>query len=241
MRFRLAGALLLALMAAGGTARAGDAGRRCAPAEDLRPGGHAPRAMRVAEAAGRAHFLRGGEAGEACPGAEPACMARAYLVPGDHVVVTRLLGGFACAAFVGPPPRFAETTGWLARAALTEPHLPPPPPAAWAGAWIGDGARIVIRREAGGRIGLAGAAGSGAGAAEFAAAVTPEGDAAGFATDAAGALLAARAAPAEAPGCAVRLWLLGAVLAVADNGRCGNSHAIFNGFYHRTVDAAATK
>ena len=221
-------------------AQAGGSGHVCAPADDLRREAMV-RPMTVAPGAGKLHFVQGEDGGADCPGPAPACASRAYLVPGDQVAVTRIAGDYACAAFQGGPPHFAQTTGWLPRSGLAAPAGAAHQPADWAGAWTGGAARVVIRTAAGGRIALAGTAHAEGAMAEFAVEVTPAGNAAGFATDASGALVTGPAAPGTALGCAIHLWRVGGMLAVADNGRCGDSRARFSGFYRPEAAGVAAK
>jgi hypothetical protein len=59
----------------------------------------------------------------ACPSAESACRLKAYLVPGDEVLVDATDGAYVCTFFKSQGG--TETRGWLPRAAL---QIAPPEP-----------------------------------------------------------------------------------------------------------------
>jgi hypothetical protein len=100
---------------------------------------------RVVTKDARLNFIAGrSERAPACPSAESACRLKAYLVPGDEVLVDAADGPYLCAVFKSQSG--TETRGWLPRAAL---QLAPPQPAAarqWDGKWERDReAQIVIK------------------------------------------------------------------------------------------------
>jgi hypothetical protein len=65
----------------------------------------------------RLHFIAGkSERTPACPSAESACRLRAYVMPGDEVLVDPIEGPYLCAFFKSQAG--TETRGWLPRAAL---------------------------------------------------------------------------------------------------------------------------
>src|SRR5262245_11652470 len=67
----------------------------------------------------------------ACPSSENVCRRKAYVVPGDEVLIGTADGPYVCALFKSQ--RGTETTGWLPR--LTLELVPPAPAPArqWAG------------------------------------------------------------------------------------------------------------
>jgi hypothetical protein len=78
----------------------------------------------------RAYFY--GDDPSGCPD-EETCRQKAYLVPGDKVVVNRTRGGFACAWYT--PRRGTATVGWLKVAELT---FAKPVIVAGVSPWLGD-------------------------------------------------------------------------------------------------------
>lgn len=90
-------------------------------------------AATVADTVGdRLHFQKNGAT---CPSID-GCQAKAYLVPGDKVVVGGEQEEWVCAHFKGPR---SETSGWLPRSALLIDTNPPQPVAAdWNGVWRAD-------------------------------------------------------------------------------------------------------
>src|SRR5215510_15680892 len=72
---------------------------------------------RVVASEARVNFIAGrSERTPACPSAERGCRLRAYLVPGDEVLVDTADGPYVCTFFKSQ--RGTETRGWLPRAAL---------------------------------------------------------------------------------------------------------------------------
>jgi hypothetical protein len=103
---------------------------------------------RVVSKEPRVNFVAGhSERIPACPSAESACRLKAYLVPGDEVLMGAADGAYVCALFKSP--RAIETTGRLPRTAL---ELVPPQPAPareWEGKWQRDrDTQVVIKSHA---------------------------------------------------------------------------------------------
>src|SRR6266436_2511690 len=91
---------------------------------------------RVVTQDARLHFIAGASK-RSCPSAERACRLRAYLVPGDEVLVDAAEGPYVCVFFKSQ--RGPETRAWLPRAAL---QIAPPkaaPAPQWAGKWELEG------------------------------------------------------------------------------------------------------
>src|SRR5919206_1006235 len=69
---------------------------------------------------------------EGCP--SPRCRLKAYIVPGDEVIVSRTFGDWVCAWY--QPAKGFETVGWLAADRLAPFETPAKPPlASWLGTW----------------------------------------------------------------------------------------------------------
>ncbi|HEX6624068.1 MAG TPA: hypothetical protein VF064_10180 [Pyrinomonadaceae bacterium] len=170
----------------------------------------------------RAYFF--GDASEDCPGAGAKCRQRAYVLPGDAVVVSRRLGDYVCAWFA--PARGPETVGWLRaeQVSLSEADAGPPL-ARWLGAWEYAGQSLDIRRgKKAGALAVSGQAfwrGQGdnvhVGEVEFEAAP-------------AGNVLKLEE---NEDLCSVRLQLVGPFLVVSDNLKCGGLNVTFNGIYRK--------
>jgi len=100
---------------------------------------------RVVASEARVYFIAGrSERTPACPSAESGCRLKAYLVPGDEVLVDTAGGPYVCTFFKSQAG--TETRGWLPRAAV---QIAPPEPAPlkqWDGKWQRDrDAQIVIK------------------------------------------------------------------------------------------------
>ena len=100
---------------------------------------------RVVTKDARLKFVAGrSERTPACPSTENACRLKAYLVPGDEVLVDAADGPFVCAVFKSQGG--TETRGWLPRAALQIAPAEPAPARQWDGKWERDReAQIVIK------------------------------------------------------------------------------------------------
>ncbi|MCW5731545.1 MAG: hypothetical protein KIT20_12365 [Alphaproteobacteria bacterium] len=91
---------------------------------------------------GRVHFLEPERAG--CPAAgEAACATKAYLLPGDSVIVTGTDVSHACAIFISDRGR--ATTGWLPLSAIERYDSRTGEGWPWAGHWTGPAGRLFIR------------------------------------------------------------------------------------------------
>ncbi|WP_159992858.1 hypothetical protein [Roseomonas sp. 18066] len=229
-------ALALALLPALGTTDA----RAQAPDPGcwgIRPGDETLEAATIGPAAARVFFR-----------ARPQAAAetqRAFLMPGDVVVVSRRQGGFACASYLNDRRRL--TTGWLPAAAL-QPLAPPgtAPLEAWQASWYGAQAyeqEIDISAEGSAlRIGGSASWGSddparvergGVNIGSLEAEARPSGARLGFSSDG-----GERTRPYDEGGpdsCRVRMLLLGPYLVVQDNLRCGGMNVTFSGVYRRAT------
>ena len=189
----------------------------------------------------RSYFVRDAIEAPGCPNASAACQSKAFVVPGDEVVLSGTLGRYVCASFANG--RGNVTNGWLSDAAVTVSPAAANAPALadWTGRWVGLEQRINIRANAAGELAIEGDATYGSrdpervkrGAVnmgDISGTVKPVGDTAAFAMGDNGTL------PYEQAGddvCRVRLRRLGPYLAVADNNNCGGHNVSFSGVYRR--------
>ena len=178
-----------------------------------------------------------------CPSTAAQCRARAFVVPGDDlVVVGGPVAGFRCAVYRSASG--AETTGFLPEAALAISRDVEIKPEAFVGEWRRDDeASITLALAKGGRaITVDGAATYGGSdpervkrgdvnAGELSGTVEPQGNslALGDGYDGVGAPM-----PTDNFDCRARLRLFGRYLAVEDNSACGGMNVTFSGFYTRT-------
>lgn len=166
-----------------------------------------------------------GDDSDDCPAAGAKCRAKAYVIPGDEVIVSRRLGDYICAWF--SPRKGDETVGWLPAASVTlsEPQMKPSL-SRWVGAW-GYGGLQSLDIKRGARAGALAVKGEAywrglgdnihTGEVEFEAA--PQGN-----------LLALKNSEDI---CEVTLRLVGSYLVVSDNLQCGGANVTFNGVYRK--------
>jgi hypothetical protein len=197
---------------------------------------------RVVQKDARLNFIAGhSERTPACPSAESACRLRAYLVPGDEVLVDTADGPYVCTFFKSQAG--SESRGWLPRAALQIASPAPAPAQNWDGKWHRDQeAQIVIKSEQN-EVEVAGHAIWGEndpqrvkrgsvheGALEGKGRPRGQTLAIGYDPNRSDFL----PAPDQAPdGCAAKLELYGRYLKVEDNGACGGINVSFSGIYVR--------
>ncbi|HEX7956001.1 MAG TPA: hypothetical protein VF508_03610 [Pyrinomonadaceae bacterium] len=166
-------------------------------------------------------YFQGDE--EGCPGPAAKCRQKAYVVPGDQLLVSRTFGDWVCAWF--QPARGPETVGWLPaeRLGVTEPDANPRP-AFWLGAWrFYDNSLTLARGKRAGALRVEGAAtwvGVNPGNAHV-------GEVSGEAAPAGNAL------KIEYEECHVTLRLVGPYLVASDNKQCGGLNVTFDGVYRR--------
>jgi hypothetical protein len=226
----LSAAVMLAFLA--GAAHAGPAGcelNKVAPA-------------RVATKAPRLHFVAGaGERTPACPSAASACRLRAYLMPGDEVLVDLTDAAYVCAFFKSQGG--TETREWLPRASLELVAPAPAPARQWEGNWQRDREAQIVIKSNGGELEVSGTAmwGSydpervrrgGVHVGELSGAGRPRGQtlAIGYDPDRSAFPPSQDQAP---DACAAKLDLYGRYLVVEDNRGCGGLNVSFTGTYVR--------
>jgi hypothetical protein len=178
------------------------------------------RLARVTGARGeRAYFHN--DLADDCPRPGAKCRDKAYLVPGDEVIVSRTRGGWACGWF--QPRRGPETVGWIeaARLDLREAEARPPL-ARWVGEWEFYRNSLSIRRATDGRLSVEGQAhwqglGDNVHVGEVGGQVAPSGSTLALEDDT----------------CRVTLRLVVPYLIVNDNGQCGGVNVTFDGVYRK--------
>ena len=180
------------------------------------------------------HFIKSSWEDAACPADGTACLAQAYLVPGDLVLLGKKTGAYACASYQSAEDRKQRwTNGWLPAASLMAAMpLPSPAQADWIGAWVRAGGEIDIAAAADGGFKIHGEAIYRA--AEnmhngvIDATAKPADGVLAFADDGSVAF-----AKAGVDSCLVRMQRVEALLVVEDNGNCGGVDVTFTGFYRR--------
>lgn len=176
---------------------------------------------------GRLHFL---DDTDGCPSEAKACIGRAYVVPGDRLIVGRRHAGYRCAYFPGDRDGSA---GWVQEGRLAV-DAPAAAPALkdWQGHWqyVDDTLDLTV----------AGTALKVEGNAYWPSAnPPPEGRPGGPNLGA----IEAEAVPTgyevhfadggESYSCHLHAVLVGSFLLVDDNGQCGGLNVRFNGVYRR--------
>jgi hypothetical protein len=195
---------------------------------------------RVVTQEARLYFIAGASRRN-CPSAERACKLRAYLVPGDEVLVDAAEGPYVCAFF--KPQRGTETRAWLPRVALQIASPEAAPARQWAGKWERDREAQIVIKSTGKDVEVSGSAMWGSydpqrvrrGAVhvgDLEGKGRPRGQilAIGYDPDRSG-FPPGKDEPPE--NCAAKLELYGRYLVVEDNRGCGGLNVSFTGIYVR--------
>ena len=197
---------------------------------------------RVVTKEARLNFIAGpNKRTPACPSAESACRQKAYLVPGDEVLVDATDGAYVCTFFKSQGG--TETRGWLPRAAV-QIALPEPAPARqWDGKWQRDREAQIVIKSRQDEVEVSGNAmwgsydpqrvkSGGIHVGELNGKGRPRGQtlAIGYDPDRSGFPPGKDQAP---DNCAAKLELYGRYLMVEDNGGCGGLNVSFTGIYVR--------
>jgi hypothetical protein len=178
------------------------------------------RLARVTGGRGERAYFYGDD--EGCPAPNAKCRQKAYVVPGDVLIVSRSFGDFACAWY--QPARGHETVGWIPanQLAVSAPE-PNPPPARWLGEWEFYDDSLRVGRGKGARLSISGEA--------FWHGANPgnihTGEVNGESAPAGNTL------KVEDDPCKLTLRLVGDYLIAADNGECGGANVRFDGVYRR--------
>ena len=195
---------------------------------------------RVVTTQARINFVAGSDKRKpACPSPESACKLKAFLVPGDQVLMNRGEGAYVCATFKAQ--NGVVTRGFLLREALQV--VPPEQTSAqkWDGKWLRDSEAQIVIESSGDEVKVSGTAswgGSDPERVKMGAVNTGELEGSGKLR---GKVLAIGYDPDrsafpppedQAPDiCAAQLELYGPYLMVEDNGRCGGLNVSFTGLY----------
>jgi hypothetical protein len=193
----------------------------------------------VATAADRVHFIKDAVAQPGCPNQKPACLERAYLVPGNPVIVTTRRDAFVCATYINA--KGVETAGWLPAVAVADDKAAPVATADWIGKWSRAEADITVKAGKAGALEIEGDATFGArdparvkrggvNVGEIAADVMPAGDRLSFAMGEDATLPVDKG---DEFTCKVWMRRVGPWLIVNDNHHCGGFNVTFSGFYTR--------
>lgn len=192
---------------------------------------------RIQEGASRIYFVKNRSDAKACPAAADACRARAYLVPGNRVIVGASRGEFVCVDYIGP--KGADRAGWLPATAILRESQGPVAQAEWLGTWARDEALITIKAGKAGELVLRGDATFGAhdpdrvrrggvNVGEIEGTRAPDGPNLAFAMGTDATLPVEKA---EEGDCKVWMRRLGPYLLVDDNNNCGGMNVSFRGAY----------
>lgn len=198
---------------------------------------------RVAKVAGapRVYFVADDVSKPGCPAAGAACRERAFVVPGDVVLIGASQNGFVCAGYQSG--RGVDTIGFLPAAALTPLPAAAQRPGDWAGNWTAAERDIAIKNVAGGALNVSGEASWGMGdkwrrenggvhTGEVNGTARPAGGVLAFAEGENEGETVAYEKGAEYC-CRVRMTRRGPYLLVRDNNACGGANVSFSGFYRR--------
>jgi hypothetical protein len=186
------------------------------------------------------HFIKDAAAQPGCPSRAPACAERAYLVPGDRVIVSARGDAFVCATYINA--KGIDRSGWLpADTVADDGSATPVAPADWLGKWSRVEADITVKAGKAGALRIEGDATFGAkdpgrvrrGAVNIGnieGEVTPIGDRLSFAMGDGTTLPVDKG---DELGCKVWMRRVGPWLIVNDNNNCGGFNVTFRGFYIR--------
>lgn len=194
---------------------------------------------RVTSGAGRVHFIKDAAAEHGCPSRAPACAERAYLVPGDRVIISAHSDAFVCATYISA--RGADRSGFLPADSVTDNATAPVTAAGWLGKWSRDEAGITVKAAKADALRITGEATYGAkdparvkrggvNIGEIEADVTPAGDRLSFAIGSDATLPVDKG---DEYACKVWMRRIGPWLIVNDNNNCGGHNVTFRGFYTR--------
>ncbi|MCB2047307.1 MAG: hypothetical protein KDE32_03670 [Novosphingobium sp.] len=164
---------------------------------------------------------------DGCPWQGKTCATKAYVVPGDTVIINRVRNGYACAFY---PSKGGGTAGWLATRQINlTPVDTRPSPDRWLGTWSSEGnPRVTITQNLGTLYAKGEAYWPG-----------PQGT-----HDYPSIHVGEIDGPVEISGhtgvygeddnlCEVRFTLLGDYLLASDNSNCGGANVSFSAVYQR--------
>ena len=172
----------------------------------------------------KVHFYDDSEAD--CPPSE-TCRDKAFVVPGDKLVVSRIYKGFVCSWYI--PTKGLPTVGWIKLGNVDIVDAPAAPPlSAWRGDWAYADDRITFTdNKLKGNLNVTGEAywkGLGDN--------VHEGGLDGRA-EPIGRILKLNEADPDKHACKVTMQLIGNFLVVKDNMNCGGANVSFSGVYRK--------
>jgi hypothetical protein len=194
---------------------------------------------RVSSGTARIHLIKDAAVQRGCPNATSACAERAYLVPGDRVIVTMKRDAFVCATYVDA--KGIGRPGWLPADAVAYDKPESVALAGWLGEWSRIEAEIRMKPGKAGALAIDGEATFGAldpgrvkrgavNAGAISGEVTPAGDRLSFAVGDDATLPVDKG---DETACKVWMQRLGPWLIVDDNLNCGGFNVSFRGFFAR--------
>jgi hypothetical protein len=189
---------------------------------------------KITPAKPRVNFIKSAWEEASCPADTDVCQAKAYLIPGNLVLVGKASGIYTCVAFQALDDRKQRwTNGWLPAASLTPVSRSPAPSRSdWIGNWTHTGGEIDITAGKNGDVNIHGeqvyptANDFHNGVVD--AVTKPEKDILEFADDGSGAF-----DKAGDGSCLMRMQRVGTLLVVEDNVQCGGALVTFTGFYKK--------
>jgi len=201
---------------------------------------------RVVTTQTRLHFIAGRDKRRpACPSLGSACKLKAFLVPGDEVLVNVTeQGPYVCATF--KTQNGILTRGLLPRAALQVASPEQAPAQQWEGKWRRDSEAEILIKSHGDEVEISGTATWGGrdpqrvkrgaiNTGELTGSGKPRGQVLAIGYDPDRSVFPP--SEHEAPDiCAAQLELHGRYLMVEDNGRCGGLNVSFSGLYVRVAN-----
>jgi hypothetical protein len=187
----------------------------------------------------RTYFIKSAYDDKACPADGDACLEKAYLVPGDLVLLGKKAdqsqGPYTCVGYEKANDRKARwTNGWMPSASLAKVQPSPAPQRSdWLGTWTHSAGHITIAPGKDGAFNIDGE-GFYQGAQNVQTGVLdavakPGNGLLQFADDGTTPFDKAK----DKAECVVRMQRVAALLVVEDNGGCGGVAVSFTGFYRR--------
>ncbi len=197
-----------------------------------------PQLAAVSSPEARAYFIQGAEKA-GCPSNGAACRAHAYVVPNDTVVVTKVVGGYACAVLTNS--KGTTTENWLPASALRMLAPTQPVSADWLGHWRTGDQAITISAASYGMLAVKGEATFGShdpdrvrrgavNTGEVEGTIAPRGDLLAFVQGDDGKTLPF--SDSDDTACRIKMQLSGPYLWAWENG-CGGMGVSFIGAYSR--------
>lgn len=198
--------------------------------------GHPVTIAKIIANQSQVNFLKNVSDQASCPAATDVCQQKAYVIPGDLVLVGKTDGGFSCVSYESANARKVSwTNGWLAAASMT-PVMPSPAPsrADWVGTWVHSAGHITIAAGKDGKLTIKAegfyAAAQNVHTGVLDATAKPANGLLQFADD--GTIPFSKESD-DNGSCLVRMQRIEALLVVEDNNACGGAMVTFTGFYKK--------